>query len=62
MADPPSDRDKARAEADAAEIEREMELLRRHGAQAQTRQAVRRLVLTVVTTALIALGLWMAMR
>jgi len=62
MANPPSDRDKSRD--DAAEIEREEELLERHRAQdqVQTGQSVRRLVLTVVTTALIALALWMAMR
>jgi hypothetical protein len=62
MADPTSDRDKARAESEAAEIEREMELLQRHRAQGETGLAVRRLILTVVTTALIALALWLAMR
>jgi hypothetical protein len=58
----PSDRERARAESEAAEIEREMELLRRHRAQGETGLAVRRLALTIITTALIALALWMAMR
>ncbi len=62
MASPPSDREKTRSEAEAAGITREMELLRRQRAQAETGLAVRRLVLTVITTALIALALWMTMR
>jgi hypothetical protein len=56
----PSDQDKSRAEA--AEIEREMTVMRREEARNQTGQSVRRLVLTVITTALVALALWMAMR
>ena len=56
----PSDRDKSRAEA--AEIEREMTVMRREEARNPTGQSIRRLVLTVITTALVALALWMAMR
>jgi hypothetical protein len=56
----PSDQDKSRAEA--AEIEREMELIQRHRARTPANQPVRRLVMTVITTALIALALWLAMR
>lgn len=60
MATPPSDRERTRPEAEADEIDREMELLRRHAPE--TRQTVRRLALTVITTVLIALALWLAMR
>ena len=60
MATPPSEREKAPGEAEAGEIGREMELLRRHAPE--SRRTVRRLVLTVITTVLIALALWMAMR
>lgn len=56
----PSDQDKARAEA--AEIEREMTVMRLEETRTPTGQSVRRLVLTVITTALVALALWMAMR
>ena len=45
----PSDQDKSRAEA--AEIEREMTVMRREEARNPTGQSVRRLVLTVITTA-----------
>ena len=56
----PTDQDKSRAEA--AEIEREMTVMRREEARNPTGQSVRRLVLTVITTALVALALWVAMR
>jgi hypothetical protein len=60
MATPPSDRERTRTEAEANEIDREMELIRRRAPE--NRSTVRRLVLTVITTTLVALALWMAMR
>jgi hypothetical protein len=59
MTQPPND---PRSEAEAARVEREMELIRRHRARTPAHQPVRRLALTVITTALIVFALWLAMR
>jgi hypothetical protein len=63
MTSPPDDPRRAPADPEAAEIEREMTMLRRYAPPAaESRLAVRRLILTLVTTALVALALWTAMR